>query len=280
MRTKRQNIIFASLFALILIVVAFVYSKKDDVRNAESKNPVQITENIATSTDGMAWQKQFIDKNINISKSSSEAKNTSNKSTKSNPTATDLFGMDFLSKYSELRQSGLNTNADAVKGATNSILANAQDYLPKPKLYTYDDLKILEDKSTSVLVDYGKQVVSATAKLLVKENETTIVADAFDKNDMTLLKKIDPVIASYKRGLNDLVAMKVPSPLAKYHLDLVNGASMQVYNAESLRNTDTDPVRGLAGISMEVTALSQINTAILSIEKYLNDSGIVFATNK
>jgi hypothetical protein len=31
---------------------------------------------------------------------------------------------------------------------------------------------------------------------------------------------------------------------------------------------------------MEVTALSQINTAILSIEKYLNDSGIVFATNK
>jgi hypothetical protein len=33
----------------------------------------------------------------------------------------------------------------------------------------------------------------------------------------------------------------------------------------------------LAGISLEVQALEQINTAVLSIEKYLNNSGIVFA---
>ena len=276
MRTKRQNIIFASLISIVFIVLAFVFSGKNKSDRSISNKPIQISDSQSTTTSDLSWQKQFIDKKFTISQNSLNSSDKKFQIDK-NPTATDLLGMDFLSKYAELRQSGLNTNLEAVNGATNSILSNAHDYLPKPKLYTYDDVKIIEDSSTPALAEYGKQVMNAVSKLLVKENETTIVMDAFDKNDMTLLKKIDPVIVSYKKALNELIQIKVPSPLAKSHLDLLNGASMEIYNAEALRNTDTDPVRGLAGISLEVQALEQINTAVLSIEKYLNNSGIVFA---
>jgi hypothetical protein len=187
--------------------------------------------------------------------------------------------MDFLSKYSQLRQSGLNTDSDAIKTATQNIIANSGDYIPKPTSYTYADMKIIDDKSIDVLAKYGKEVMTSIGTAIPKVTETTIATEAFDKNDMTLLKKIDPIIASYKKTLSALKSMNVPALVAKDHLDLMNGVSIQLYNAESLRNADTDPLKGLAGVGMEVNGLTLISQSIMNIERILNLSGIEFVTS-
>ena len=64
MRTKRQNIIFASLISIVFIVLAFVFSGKNKSDRSISNKPIQISDSQSTTTSDLSWQKQFIDKSL------------------------------------------------------------------------------------------------------------------------------------------------------------------------------------------------------------------------
>jgi hypothetical protein len=93
---------------------------------------------------------------------------------------------------------------------------------------------------------------------------------------MNELKKIDPIIAGYKTAKTRLLATVVPDTLALPHLDLINGISMQIFNAESLRNSDKDPLTALAAVSLEVKSLETIAVAIRKMQNSFVLSGITF----
>ncbi len=93
---------------------------------------------------------------------------------------------------------------------------------------------------------------------------------------MTGLKDIDPIIKKYELALKTLVTASVPQALVSYDLDIVNGLSVQLYNAQAMRLVDVDPIRGLAAISQETPARTAINDGALQIKTYLQERGIPF----
>jgi len=93
---------------------------------------------------------------------------------------------------------------------------------------------------------------------------------------MDELSNLDPIIANYKTALKTLATMPVPKPLASYHLDLMNGINISLFNAESLRHVDDDPMKGLAAVGMEVQGLQYIDNAVSEIKQYLSTYNITF----
>jgi hypothetical protein len=68
----------------------------------------------------------------------------------------------------------------------------------------------------------------------------------------------------------------VPQILAQSHLDLINGLSSQVFNAQALRNSDKDPLTGLAAIGMEIKSLQVIANSMAKMQRIFTEQGIVF----
>jgi hypothetical protein len=137
------------------------------------------------------------------------------------------------------------------------------------------DLTIVPDGRTA-LNTYRSVVVGAVSAYTPKLNEAVLAGQAFDDNDMTELAKIDPIIAGYQSMVSALLKVPVPQSLAKYHLDLLNGAMISLYNAQSFRHMDTDPVRGLSAVSFELVALQNMSDAISGIRSYFSTVGMTF----
>jgi hypothetical protein len=127
-------------------------------------------------------------------------------------------------------------------------------------------------------VKYAEELMSILSKWMPAVNEVEILTDALESGDMDLLKQIDPIISGYKNAVIKLKSMTVPDVLALPHLDLINGISMQTFNAESLRNADKDPLTSVAAISMEVKSLETIAMAIGRMQSIFANAGINFIT--
>lgn len=216
------------------------------------------------------WQKQFLGNNATTT-TFKNALATNPPAPAEKLTATDLLGRAFLTKYGELQQSGLSNDSKSVESVVAQVTAESLARLPTPKTFSAADIK-LSASSTTALAAYSKAVLMAFQLYMPKTNEMEIANQAFADNDMSQLKNIDPIIANYKKMIAELTAVPVPVPLAQYHINLLDGIAMALYNAESFRHADTDPVRGLAAVSLELVALQNIATAVASINDYLNES--------
>ena len=217
------------------------------------------------------WRQQFIDKNSTSTTFKSPAKATPNEPEKL--TATDLLGRSFLTKYEELQQSGLIADADSVASIMGQVTAEALAKLPLPKTFSISDIK-LSASTTVALNDYGKVLTNTFGSHMPKENEAQIATEALTTNDMLILKKLDPIIEDYKSLLASLKTINTPIPLAKYHLELMNNVSLAIHNAEAIRRIDTDPVSGLAGISLGVAAMQNIASLLYEVNDYLLMAGV------
>jgi hypothetical protein len=118
--------------------------------------------------------------------------------------------------------------------------------------------------------------VKILKETMPEKNEAEIAMIAFESGDMSILKTIDVVTTGYKNAVSKLLTTPVPQVLAQYHLDLINGLSSQVFNARSLRNSDKDPLTGLAAIGMEIKNLKSIANAIAGMQNVFTEQGITF----
>ena len=276
----RKQTLFIFVICLAIVLVAGLYMYDQNQSKVSILNNVSISSSteyanipISTNTD---WKKSFYD---------ASTTNNSYKTTKNNVnkietlTDTDQFGREFFAKYMELRQSGLTNNQDALNAAANEIIQKTAVLNQNPKTYGVSNIIVQTDYSVNALKVYAEKLISIL-KMFPDESEATIALNAFEQGDLSLLKKIDPVISNYKTMLNELTKTPAPKPLAQYHLDLINGLSTQIFNAESLRTSDKDPLRGLAAVSLEVSGLKSVYTALGEMQTYFSSIGITFSAEQ
>ena len=276
---SRQTLAISIICVLVVVAAAiFAYgfsgSKESTndlaVNVASSATPVKNS----TSTD---WQKSFFEvssssKSYNVSTASTL--NASGSST--GPiTNTDALGRNFLVAYSKIHQAGLQTDADTINTVAEQLASNSLSTMPAPKNYYSSDIVTVKDSYTTI-GNYALSLTSILNNSMPAQNEAVIASNALDKGDMTMLQQIDPVIATYKKTINSLLATPVPQSAIQYHMDLVNGFSMELSNATALRNIDNDPLQSLNAIGQEVPALQRINTALANLQKYFNTSNVTF----
>ncbi|OHA24651.1 MAG: hypothetical protein A3B11_00520 [Candidatus Taylorbacteria bacterium RIFCSPLOWO2_01_FULL_44_26] len=281
MTHSRLQTFIISVICLIAIASVALYTRQPRLSNQAIVNQPAVSSSsqaflsLSTSTE---WQKQFFDGNsttTTIASTRPFANKTSATSDK-NLTATDRLGRDFFTTYIQLRQAGLNEDSGAVQSASDKLITESVAALPGPSVYNLQDITIINTPSTEIVGAYGKSILTILATYLTTRNEAIIAMDAFDKEDMSLLKDIDPLIAGYKEARTILLSTPAPQALARYHVDILNGFNMALFSAEALRKADIDPLRGLAAVSLGADALQRIGLAMTNIQNYFVSAGIPF----
>jgi hypothetical protein len=270
---RKQTFMIFAICALVVGGVAFYVRGQSLGQNSAlsmSKEAASVTADNSPlpETD---WKNQFLD---SATSSAFKTPAETSKTTKSEDlTATDKLGSGFFTKFAELSKAGLSNDPKIASNVMGQLASSVVADMPNPETYSLADIRSTGyDKGA--LIAYEKALTNIFAKYLPKDNEALIADQATADGDMSKLSQIDPVIAGYKAIVTNLLKLPAPKPLAQQHLDLVNGFSIALYNAESLRHLDTDPVRGLAAISLEIGGLQNISAAASSIKTYLTSAGI------
>lgn len=274
---KPTVVIFAICVIAVGGVAYSVYGQsigKNLVQNTDS--PLSVVTETSAPVANTDWQKQFL--NNEVSGGTFKATNkTELVETEENLTATDQLGREFFAKYATLKQSGLTSDPQVVGNAILQVAKDSVNGLNGPKTYSEKDLAVVANTQAS-LSAYGRFLLAAFQDHMPKENEAIVANQAFQNNDMGYLTNIDPIIAGYKDMLAYLLNIPVPQPLLQYHITLTNGVSISLYNAESFRHMDVDPVRGLSAISLEMIGLQNIASAFASIQSYFVSAGVLMGS--
>jgi hypothetical protein len=270
----------ALIFVVCLIVVAglYWYVRKDANRPASQKSivvassvssDVQSSSPIASNSD---WKKDFLDAQQS-SLTFKQPGSTAKAATPENLTASDVLGRAFMTKYAELKETGLNKDSKSVQVAMSQVISQTLSSMPAPQTFSKKNVKVVADSSPSA-ASYAKSLMSVFSRYMPKENGAEIASRAFDDNDMSELADIDSITAGYASMLSELSRMTVPVSAVGYHVDLMNSVAMSLYNAQSFRHIDTDPVRGLAAAQMELPALEGMAAAMSGMQRYFTQMGI------
>ncbi|MDD5165481.1 MAG: hypothetical protein PHG25_03015 [Candidatus Pacebacteria bacterium] len=223
-----------------------------------------------TTTD---WKKQFFD----VTGSNTVIKTTAGQVASDTPlTLTDKVGRDFFARYIELKQNNLDGNKQLVQGVIDQTLANAQVESADTKIYTQKDISIIDAIDAQTIHTYANTVAGIIITFGPKKNATDIAYDAFNKNDLSMLNQIDPVITAYKKISQTLIATPVPKPLVQNHLDLINSINSMVSVSQALRNIEGDPMQSIVSLSKYVTVQGNILSALLSMQDYFKLNKIAF----
>ncbi len=191
-------------------------------------------------------------------------------------TLTDEFGRDVFSKYMELRQAGASGNKMEQQLFIDELLSDTK-YTATPRTYTDKELLVKMDSGKASLELYSTQIGTIFRQNVINSrDEGVIVKDALTKEDPTILRELDPIIASYKAILQKLIETPAPQPLFMNHKNLVNSLSSLVFISESLRKVTVDPVIGIQAVGRIQSTSKSLYDALQTIKLYMENAGVPF----
>ena len=278
---RKQTIaIFLACMLAISGVAFYVYGMHPQPNTASQDVSAAIAYPSTSSTTSIAanddWKKQFLS-TTTFSAGYKKENTAAAAAATENLTPADKLGREFLTKYAQLRQSGLSKDPEAVANLMGQITAQSLSEMTPPKSYSQKDISITPTGSGNIRI-YGNAILSGFQQYMPSKNEAQIANQAYLDGDMSQLAQIDTVVENYHKMVSYLIKTPVPAPLASYHLNLLNGFSIALYNAQSLRHMDTDPIRGLAAISLELDAIKGITDAFLGMQAYFVSAGVPFGS--
>ncbi len=255
---------------------AIQYGSQNEARDGKvssGNSSVSIGNDSPKQIADTGWQKQFFtaDSKGNIKYNQTSASGTPKPAPQ---TLTDKISQDLFTQVWQIHQAGLDTD-NAALGNVTSNFADQVAAAAAPTMYSAKDMKAIPDAGNSAIATYATNIMTVL-KTIPLADAATIANNALSNNSGSL-KEIDPIISSYQAILNKLKAMNVPSTFLSYHLNIVNAMSTLLFNAQSLRKADIDPVRGLAAVSIYIQGMQQPSSALDDLSSGFTSAGIVFA---
>lgn len=211
-----------------------------------------------------------------------KAKDVTKDSTiKQNLTPTDVVARDFFARYAELNQLGLTSDKGSQAELIAQVIKNGV-VLSTPKIYTQKDILISVDSSAAAIRRYGNELGAIFIKYNNPNarNEMVIAKESVDQEDPDILKELDPIVASYKNIISEIVKIPAPQVLSVNHLELVNAMSILYFSADSLRKMDSDTVSGIQGSGVWLSGATKLNMAFNVLKRNLSTNGIVYSSTE
>lgn len=269
---KQTFMIFIICAIAVLVVIYYAPTNKNRVSNSlstkNSATNIKVSSN-ETLPNNEDWRKQF----MNASTSKINVTNTLDNGAKKivELTDTDIFGRNFFTTYMELRNSGLTKNEKVITTATQNLIEESLADEERPRVYRNDDIKIIQATDINTLIQYGTTFydVINTYGSDQYNNEAEIAGQALESQDMSLLKKLDPLIANYNKAISILTTMPVPKSVTTYHLELLNGFSIALSNATAFKSLDKDPMKSVVAVQRLIEPFHQIDIASKGLKQYL-----------
>lgn len=206
-----------------------------------------------------------------------------------NLTDTARFARDFFTKYMTYKQSGVPITPENQAELVNAILDEIPE-LPFTKKYATKDIKTHNDNSSQAIRIYGNTLGTIITTYLIKsENEGVIAKRSMENEDPEEIKKLDPIIQSYRTILQKLSAIPVPSGATSLHVALLNRFSDTIVLIQGLRAIHTDPFRALQSLSVYQKNTEDLLRAFTDLKNYfilndvifeLTEAGIIFTPHQ
>ena len=284
---KQTVIIFIVCVIAVIEFVAYVNKNNPQITNDSDNQNLAIKSDILANAVGGQnsnkiadndWQKQFLsgNKNTNINTNIKFNAPAQAKTSESKPlTMTDQIGRDLFTQYWQIHQAGLDSD-QSVMDSVSSRFADQVAAVATPVAYSSADVKATTDLNSSSVVNYAKNLMSVL-KNIPTSDAASIANDALNNKNGVTLSQIDPLIETYESIIAAMKNIPVPQGFVTYHVNLLNGISTVLFNAEALRKTDVDPIRGLAAISIYIQGMEQISNSLANLQSAFTASGIVFA---
>ncbi len=283
-----KNIFFIFIAALIicgaLLVSQYMNNRPTGsvVATQENSLTAQIsTSSIANISYNGDWKKTLLAAGTSSWVDSSNDTNSYFSPGQTVTGSTDLFAKKLFAQYVASKEEGDDTSAtDTQQYIVNQVLSDGT-LLPAAKVYDKSALSITSVNSSAALTKYGNDIalVFNTHTTNVTSNELTIVQDSLDKNDPTILKQLDPIIANNQSILNALLAIKVPSSVADLHLALINSISEILFIDQGFTKVYSDGLVSLQSVGLYKKSLTDLGTAFQNIVQYFNITGVTFGPN-
>lgn len=201
-------------------------------------------------------------------------------SSEANLTLTDKFSRDIFSQYLYLRQQGQNADKQSQENLINQILTNSL-YTLTAKVYADTDLRTSSDNTAAGIKQYGNAIGAIFKNNAYNSrNEGVIVRDALQKEDMSILKELDPIIVSYQASLNQLLKTPSPATLFTAHKSLVNAMSRLLFVVNSYRKLESDPIVSLHGVASAQEGTKELFDAFSSLRSSVASAGVTFSTSE
>ena len=276
----RLNTVGIALGCALVVTGFMAYVRWGTSTTAQVQNTTSLSANVPLESntqhlvldDSVDWKKGIL-----AVASSSHATITS----PSQPlTLTDALGRDFFGKYLQLRQQNLSGNSSAVGDSVDSTIEDVVRQASVPTTYSGKDIIVTTTDTTSSVHTYGNTVALAFMNFAPRANPLEIVTDALEHEDMDSLVAIDPIITSYKKLIQALVATPVPATLASTHLDLINAVSSLNFITQQLRNVSVDPMQSMIALGTYADAEKSLRSSLLDIKSYFETHNVAFGTTE
>ena len=277
---RKQTIIIAGVCIIAIGATAFyVRSQRSGAGDQQVSilGEQQASSTIILATSSEDWKKAF----FGATGTQAIAKLKANSTTQAPEelTATDILGRNFFTQFVQLKQSGLANDQASIDAVNTKLISDSLNSIPAPTLYGAKDIIVSSNTSlTDAATTYATVLARILAQNMPTQNEAEVAEAAFSSGDLSQLKNISPIVQGYQAAVTQLLKTPVPQTLVQYHLNLINGLSIQAYNAAALQKSDVDPIRGLAAISLEIKGLQTISEAIGSMQSYFAVASIPFST--
>jgi hypothetical protein len=190
-------------------------------------------------------------------------------------TLTDQISKDFFAQYLIVKKnSGTVTTQDTVQIVQNTL-----------KLPQYTQVSTVTYKMSNLNIDTQNTKTPAQYSadlnaIITKEKPQNpqdgykIVAEAIKSNKPDTLKKLDPMITTYKAVISDLVELPVTKEAATLHLTLLNSVSNLLSDLEALRVTFDDPVKAFPAVSQYEVHIADFGVAVGNLNAYFGSKNV------
>ena len=208
------------------------------------------TENVPGVPDSVTIQKMIQANGANTQ--------TNTNTDDSNLSQTDQVSREFFATVTSLEESGAidaNGNMDqATQDQITNSLINSIQNTPQRKIYTLNDIKIINDHSAKALKKYADILHSFYPKNQANYTVMDVLQkfapdDTGNNANSAILSELDPIVKQFSGLENGMLNMQVPQPLASVHLDIINAIEGVVENLNDVQQYSTDPIVAFSGMS-------------------------------
>lgn len=258
----------AIIFGLLLVGVSFIFSRESAPTDAsQSVNVLVNTEAGRTfipigdsDGDGVPdWQETLPTKKGDDSATRSR---------------TEILAAELaqLMLNTDIPGAGSHSTSSLVSNTVNSLVGEAVD-----RQYTSADVKVSPDNSLLALRTYGNEIAKIAIENSVlegSEDELTILDRSFTTGDENELRKLDGIINSYSKMVDEMQKTSVPSSMVSEHLALTNVYQALEEDIRAFRRVYDDALPAMLRFRRYPQDANALYTAISNIYLKLHESGI------
>ena len=174
---------------------------------------------------------------------------------------------------------GLSSNADIenyIAGLKN------QDLLASAPQITSSDVSILQNNDPATVKDYFNKLFAAYSDTVNKptKDDLTILKEAFDKNDFSLLLQLDEAIQEFRDGIDAAKKIPAPSDYVPFIVQELNYFSKIKRAIEIFRRADTDPLATVVTLTPRIELIKNIAALHKETGALAKDNGIIFSKDE